>query len=165
MTARSSTCSVSAKFFPMLVETPYFWGVIDPKIYLNHDLGSNFFFLSSLAYKLVNLLVFEKMSCKMSKNWSFIKIIGRGLNFTYEFEVCYRQICLSTSLHLGDEQICLFFSFLFVQAKKNSFFFKVSDLKKRCLNCLKEDRIQNYEKNLIVQKVVLSTQIHASINM
>ena len=26
----------------------------------------------------------------MSKNWSFIKIIGRGLIFTYEFEVCYR---------------------------------------------------------------------------
>ena len=74
----------------MLVETPYFWGVINPKTYLNHDLGSKFFFLSSLAYKLVNLLVFEKISCKMSKNWSFIKIIGRGLNFTYEFEVCYR---------------------------------------------------------------------------
>ena len=77
-----------SKFFPMLVETPYFWGVINPKTYLNHDLGSKFFFLSSLAYKLVNLLVFEKNSCKMSKNWSFIKIIGCGLNFTYEFEVC-----------------------------------------------------------------------------
>ena len=25
----------------------------------------------------------------MIKNWSFIEIIGRGLNFTYEFEVCY----------------------------------------------------------------------------
>ena len=25
----------------------------------------------------------------MSKNWSFIKIIGLGLNFTYEFEVCF----------------------------------------------------------------------------
>ena len=73
----------------MLVEMPYFWGVINPKTYLNHDLGSKFFFLSSLAYKLVNLLVFEKNSCKMSKNWSFIKIIGLGLNFTYEFEVCY----------------------------------------------------------------------------
>ena len=88
MPARSSNCSVSAKFFPMLVEMPYFWGVINPKTYLNHDLGSKFFFLSSLAYKLVNLLVCEKISCKMSKNWSFIKIIGRGLNFTYEFEVC-----------------------------------------------------------------------------
>ena len=24
----------------------------------------------------------------MSKNWTFQKIIGLGLNFTYEFEVC-----------------------------------------------------------------------------
>ena len=30
------------------------------------------FFLSSLAYKLVNLLVFEKKSCRMSKNWIFL---------------------------------------------------------------------------------------------
>ena len=29
------------------------------------------FWLSSLAYKLVNLFVFEKTSCKMSKNWIF----------------------------------------------------------------------------------------------
>ena len=79
----------------MLVETPYFWGVINPKTYLNHDLGSTFFFLSSLAYKLVNLLVFENISCKMSKNWSLKKIIGRGLNFTYEFEVCYKQIVVA----------------------------------------------------------------------
>ena len=72
----------------MLVETPYSVGVINPKTYLNHELDSKFFFLSSLAYKLVNLLVFEKNSGKMSKNWSFIKIFGRGLNFNYEFEVC-----------------------------------------------------------------------------
>ena len=52
------------------------------KTYLNHELGSKFFFLSDLAYKLVNLLVFEKISCKMSKNWNFQKIIGLGLNFT-----------------------------------------------------------------------------------
>ena len=69
LTARSSNCSVSAKFFPLLVKTPYFGGVINQKTYLSHDLGSKFFFLSSLAYKLVNLLVFEeKKSCKMSKN-------------------------------------------------------------------------------------------------
>ena len=72
----------------MLVEKPYFGGVINPKTYLNHELGSKFFFLSDLAYKLVNLLVFETFSCKMSKNWTFQKIIGLGLNFTYEFEVC-----------------------------------------------------------------------------
>ena len=72
----------------MLVEKPYFGGVINPKTYLIHELGSKFFFLSDLAYKLVNLLVFEKKSCKMSKNWTFQKIIGLGPNFTYEFEVC-----------------------------------------------------------------------------
>ena len=45
----------------MLVKTPYFKGVIiKKKTYLNHELGSKFFFLSSLAYKLVYLLVFEK---------------------------------------------------------------------------------------------------------
>ena len=26
----------------------------------------------------------------MSKNWTFQKIIGLGLNFTYEFEVCFK---------------------------------------------------------------------------
>ena len=46
---------------------------------------------SSLEYKLVKLFVFENNSCKMSKNWTFKKNIGLGLNFTYEFEVCYRQ--------------------------------------------------------------------------
>ena len=43
LTARSSNCSVSAKLFPMLVETPYFGGVINPKTYLNRELGSKFF--------------------------------------------------------------------------------------------------------------------------
>jgi hypothetical protein len=51
--AKSSNCSVSAKFFPMLVEKPYFGGVINPKTY--HELGSKFFFLSDLAYKLLNM--------------------------------------------------------------------------------------------------------------
>ena len=61
MTTRSSNCSVSAKFSPMLVKTPYFGEVINKKkTYLNHELGSTFFFLSSLAYKLVNLLGFEE---------------------------------------------------------------------------------------------------------
>ena len=73
----------------MLVEKPYFGGIINPKTYLNNELGSKFFFLSNLAYELVNLLVFEKFSCKMSKNWNFQIIIGRGLKFTYEYEVCF----------------------------------------------------------------------------
>ena len=60
LTTRSSNCSISAKFFPILVKTPYFEGVINQKTYLNHELDSTFFFLSSLAYKLVNLLVFEE---------------------------------------------------------------------------------------------------------
>ena len=42
--SKSSNCSVSVKFFPMLVEKPYFGGVINPKTYLNHELGSQFFF-------------------------------------------------------------------------------------------------------------------------
>ena len=58
------------------------------------DYAPIFFFLSDLAYELVNLLVFEKCSCKMSKKWTFQKIIGLGLNFTYEFEVCYMSIFL-----------------------------------------------------------------------
>ena len=29
-------------FFPMLVETPYFGGVINPKTYVNHEIGFNF---------------------------------------------------------------------------------------------------------------------------
>ena len=64
---RSSNCRVTAKFCPMLVETPYFGGVINPKTYLYYELGSNFF-PSCLAYKLVNLFFFEKILCKMSKN-------------------------------------------------------------------------------------------------
>ena len=43
LTARSSNSSVSAKFFQMLVETPYVGGVINSKTYLNHELGSQFF--------------------------------------------------------------------------------------------------------------------------
>ena len=43
LTARSSNLSVSAKFFPMLVEMPYFGEVINPKTYLNHELGSKLF--------------------------------------------------------------------------------------------------------------------------
>ena len=77
----------------MLVETPYFGGVINPKTYLNHELDSTFFPLSDLAYKLVKLLVFEKCSCKMSKIWTFQKNIGLGLNFTCEFEVFFKFTC------------------------------------------------------------------------
>ena len=58
LTARSLNFSVSSKFFPMLVKTPSFGGVIIPKTNLNNELGSKFFFLSDLVYKLVNLLVF-----------------------------------------------------------------------------------------------------------
>ena len=67
-TARSSKCSVKAKFFLMLVETPYFGRVLNTKTYLNREFGSTKFFLGSLAYKLVILFVFEKISCKMRKN-------------------------------------------------------------------------------------------------
>ena len=36
-TARSSNCSVTAKVCPMLVETPYSGGVINPKTYFNQE--------------------------------------------------------------------------------------------------------------------------------
>ena len=62
-TARFSNYSVSEKFCPMSVETPYYsGGVINQKTYLNHELGPRFFSLSSLAYKLVNIFVFERNS-------------------------------------------------------------------------------------------------------
>ena len=62
LTARSSNCSVSAK---LLVETPYFGGVNSPKKLLKQLIWLQiFFFFSSLAYKLVNLLVFEKFHKK-----------------------------------------------------------------------------------------------------
>ena len=28
----------------------------------------------------------------MSKNWTFQKLIGLGLNFTFECEVCYKEV-------------------------------------------------------------------------
>ena len=67
LTARSSNWSVSAKFYPMLVETPFFGGVINPKTYLNHEVGSKGFFLISLVYKVVNLFVFEKNHVKLAR--------------------------------------------------------------------------------------------------
>ena len=90
--ATSSNCCVSTKFFPMLVEMHYFGGVINSKTYLNLELGSKFFLLLlySLEYKLMNLLVFEE---KNHEQELFFFIIGLGLNFTFEFEVC----CIYTS--------------------------------------------------------------------
>ena len=37
----------------------------------------------------------------MSKNWSFIKIIGRGLNFTYGFEVCCIRFWIEYTYYLS----------------------------------------------------------------
>ena len=54
--AMSSNCSISAKFCPMLVQMPYSGGINNPKI-MNY--APNFLLLSSLAYKLVNLLVLK----------------------------------------------------------------------------------------------------------
>ena len=53
------------------------------------NLAPSVFFLSDLAYKLVNLLIFDFFFVKMSQNWNLVNIIGLGLNFTYEFEVCF----------------------------------------------------------------------------
>ena len=102
-TARSSNCSGSAMFFPMLVETPYFGGVINSKTYLNNEWGCNFFSLSDSAYELVNLLVFEKCSKLLvwdstlpmnlksiiGKAWYLAKsssILDGGLSRPYEIE-------------------------------------------------------------------------------
>ena len=73
LTARSSICSVSAKLCPMLVETSYSGEVINPKTYLNHELGSKFFFLSSLAYELVNLFFLEIFHEKWERTDFFFK--------------------------------------------------------------------------------------------
>ena len=55
------------------------------------ELGSKFFFLSNLAYKLGNLLVFEeKNHVKLARIEFFLKIICLELNFTHQFEVCYK---------------------------------------------------------------------------
>ena len=42
ITERSS--NFNFKFCPMLVETPYSGGVINPKTYLNHAFDSHYFF-------------------------------------------------------------------------------------------------------------------------
>ena len=71
LTARSSNCSVSAKFFSMLMKRPYFGGVIYKKNLLKPWIRLKVFFLSSLSYESVKLLVFKKKSYKISKNWIF----------------------------------------------------------------------------------------------
>ena len=62
----------------MLVETPFFGGFINPKTYLNHELGSNFFFLSDFAYKLVNLLVFEEKNMLNEQEMNLLKNYWSG---------------------------------------------------------------------------------------
>ena len=42
VTKSSSNCRVTAKFCPMLVETPYSGGVNNPKTYIFDELGCNF---------------------------------------------------------------------------------------------------------------------------
>ena len=78
----------------MLVKMLYFGGIINKKNLFIHELGSKFFFLGSLAYQLVNILVFEeKNHVKWVRTGFFSSIIGLGLNFTYEFEVCFSVHC------------------------------------------------------------------------
>ena len=68
-----------------------------------------FFCLSNSTYKLVNLLGFEKISFKMRKIWDFVKIIGLGLNITYEFEVCYiLLVCWCISRQKGNVKLSRF---------------------------------------------------------
>ena len=53
-----------------------------------------------LPYKLVNLFIFEKVSCKMSKNLSYPKVIGQGLKWTYEFKVLFLLLIFCIILEL-----------------------------------------------------------------
>ena len=90
LTARFSNNSVSAKFLQMMVKTLYFGGIIDKKKLHKLRIRLKVFFLSSFAYRLGNLFFY---SCKIGKNWFFSSNIGPGLNFTYEFEVCFSVHC------------------------------------------------------------------------
>ena len=41
----------------------------------------------------------------MSENWTFKKIMGLGLNFTYELEVCFRRTIVGYSLYIWPKLI------------------------------------------------------------
>ena len=105
MTSRSSICSVSAKFFPMLVKTPSFGGVINPKTNFSHELGSKFFFLSDLAYKLVNLLVFENIHVKWARTELFKKLLvwDSTLPMNFKSVVCGIFLIGHTDIHAATQ--------------------------------------------------------------
>ena len=69
----------------MLVETPYFGGVINPKTYLNREKGCKFLVLISLAYKLVNLLV-KKNYVKWARNIFFLLLLVWDLTLPIYFK-------------------------------------------------------------------------------
>jgi hypothetical protein len=59
VTERSSNCSVTAKFFPMLFETPYSGGFINLKKIKNKNKNKKNYEPTGFC---------KKKSCKMSKN-------------------------------------------------------------------------------------------------
>ena len=64
-----------SKVFPNLGENAIFWRDHSSKNLLKPWIRLQVFFLSSLAYTLVNLLVVKRNSCKMSKNWFFLQLL------------------------------------------------------------------------------------------
>ena len=85
VTTRYSKCSVTLRFCPMLVEMPYFGGVIISKNLLKSWIRLQFFFLGSLAYELFNFFFFLRFH---ENEWELHKKnIGQGLQWIYEFEV------------------------------------------------------------------------------
>ena len=101
VTARSSNCSVSAKFFPMLVEKPYLGGVINTKTYLNHELGSIFFSEWFGIWISEPFGFWRKKSYKMSKNWTLKKNYWSGTqSYLWIWSLFYGQIntTLNTSI-------------------------------------------------------------------
>ena len=101
MTARSSYCSVLAKFFPMLVERRYFGGVNNPKTYFNHELGSNFF-LSGLAYKLVNVFSFEEKIMLNKQKLKYLKKYWPGTQlYLWIWSLLYRECSPQIKPHVS----------------------------------------------------------------
>ena len=88
-----------AKVFPMLVETPYSGGVINPKTYLIHELGSNIFrpttkdysILSSILESFPPPVIWLKLHCRI------LSLLTRLLIWFWErlpWKITYVFACL-----------------------------------------------------------------------
>ena len=87
----------------MLAEKPYSGGVINPKPYLNHELGSKFFFLSSLAYKLVKLLVCKKKNLVKWARTNFFSNYGSGTQlYLWIWSMLYCMFIIIIQVYLAE---------------------------------------------------------------